>query len=393
MTNIDTSSWHTFKISELFEIKKVYGKPISEYTPGNIPYVTGTESNNGVVGYVSAPPEAISKGGCIAVDPITGAARWQSVDFVGRGFSGASINLLYNENLTEKTALYVCTAIESAAKPVAAYTSLFNSKRLAAAEILLPTKQTTEPDWDYMRDRIAELEADRIAVVERYLIETGLNDYELTDADRLVLNSSGFQCEGQETFAIFPKETRTFRVGDLFVQLRGKEAAPNRVPPGNTNMINETSTNNGVTKKASSQYTFSAPAITVSVNFAETVFVQMEDFCASVNILILKNKEIEEFPDAALYIATLLRKNNKQYDYSHKISKDKLNDTMLLLPIQTSSTGTPLIDPTHQFHPDGYIPDWDYMAKYIRAIEKIVIKNVVQYKDEVIAQTKAVVAG
>lgn len=35
----------------------------------------------------------------------------------------------------------------------------------------------------------------------------------------------------------------------LFEQLRGKEAAPNRVPDGNVNMVNETSTNNGITKK------------------------------------------------------------------------------------------------------------------------------------------------
>ena len=76
----------------------------------------------------------------------------------------------------------------------------------------------------------------------------------------------------------------------LFSQLRGKEAAPNRVPDGDINMINETSTNNGVAKKAASNFVFDAPAITVSVNHAQTVFLQTEDFCASVNILILKRK-------------------------------------------------------------------------------------------------------
>ena len=46
----------------------------------------------------------------------------------------------------------------------------------------------------------------------------------------------------------------------------------------------------------------------------------------------------------------------------------------------------------HKYHPDGYIPDWDFMEKYIRAIEKVVIADVVKYKDEVIAKTKEIIS-
>ena len=198
MSKIDTSSWKKFKISELFEIRKVYGKPLSEYTEGKTPYVTGSEGNNGVVGYVSAPPEAISEGGCIAVDPIKGFAMYQPEPFVGRGFSGASINLLYNDNLTEETAMYVCAAIEKVSKSVAAYTNLFNSDRLKNAEISLPVTTQDVPDWDYMQERIAELEQERIAELEQeriaeleqYLVAAGLNDYTLTEDDLKVLSLS-----------------------------------------------------------------------------------------------------------------------------------------------------------------------------------------------------------
>ncbi len=158
MSNIDTSSWKSFKISELFEIKKVYGHPLSKYDTGLTPYVTGTEANNGVIGYVSAPAKDVSKGKCISVDPIKGFACWQSDDFVGRGFSGASINLLYNENLNEENALYICTAIEKVSKSVAAYTNLFNSYRLADAEIKLPVIEQDVPDWEYMAKYIKAVE-------------------------------------------------------------------------------------------------------------------------------------------------------------------------------------------------------------------------------------------
>ena len=159
----------------------------------------------------------------------------------------------------------------------------------------------------------------------------------------------------------------------LFEQLRGKEAAPNRVPDGDINMINETSTNNGVTKKASSDFVFTAPAITVSVNYAQTVFLQVEDFCASVNILILKNDWLTKMPKAGLYIVTHLIKNNQKYNYSCKISKDRLNDTMLALPTLDE------IDKTSPYSDEGYIPDWQFMEDYISELEQEQISELEQY--------------
>ena len=163
----------------------------------------------------------------------------------------------------------------------------------------------------------------------------------------------------------------------LFSQLRGKEAAPNRVPDGDINMINETSTNNGVAKKAASNFVFDAPAITVSVNHAQTVFLQTEDFCASVNILILKSTWLSKMPEIGLYIATYLKKNNQRYDYSCKISKDKLNDTVLVLPTLDE------IDETSPYSDNGFIPDWQYMQERIAELEQ---ERIAELEQERIAE-------
>lgn len=45
-------------------------------------------------------------------------------------------------------------------------------------------------DWQYMQDRITELEQDRITELDAYLKATGLDDYELTDEDRKILSLS-----------------------------------------------------------------------------------------------------------------------------------------------------------------------------------------------------------
>ena len=188
-----------FSINQIFDIKKVYGQPQKTYEVGTTPYVTGAKDNNGVVGFVKADEASISKGNCISVDPITGLSCYQPVDFVGRGFSGASINLLYNDNLDEKTALFMCSAIEKVASSVAAYTNLFNSTRLANAKIIVPVLENPNPDheytvddidWQYMRDRITELERDSITELDAYLQATGLNDYELTEDDKKILSLS-----------------------------------------------------------------------------------------------------------------------------------------------------------------------------------------------------------
>ena len=171
-------------------------------------------------------------------------------------------------------------------------------------------------------------------------------------------------------------EFKKFKVSELFDYERGKESAPKKVPKGDIPLISETSSNNGFVRGASSTHVFPAKTITVSVNYAQTVFLQPKEFCASVNIIILVPK-FDNVPDAALlYFVTLLRANNGVYDYNYKISKDRLMNTVLLLPV--TSTGD---------------PDFDYMQHYITAIEKQSIKGVIAYKDKVIATTKKVVNG
>ena len=70
-----------------------------------------------------------------------------------------------------------------------------------------------------------------------------------------------------------------------------------------------------------------------------------------------------------------------------------MRDTMFILPIQTDVAGQPVIDQAKAYHPDGFVPDWEYMTAYIRAIEKLVIRDVVDFKNAFIANAKLAVAG
>ena len=109
-------------------------------------------------------------------------------------------------------------------------------------------------------------------------------------------------------------------------------------------------------------------------------------------VIILKNGMMER--KLLEYLACAVQKAIKyQFGYDNKATWDKVKICGIILPIQTDESGTPVIDEAKAYHPDGYVPDWEYMAAYIRAIEKLVIRDVVDYKNEFIANAKLAVAG
>ena len=88
-------------------------------------------------------------------------------------------------------------------KEMTIYGSEYNSyptmESLAVTHIVLPTLDELDenspysdegfiPNWNYMQKRIEELEKERIEELEKYLLATGLNDYQLTDEDIDVLS-------------------------------------------------------------------------------------------------------------------------------------------------------------------------------------------------------------
>lgn len=80
--------------------------------------------------------------------------------------------------------------------------SSFNEKILKDTKIVLPVIESPDHDheytvddidFEYMQERIAELEQERIAELDAYLVASGLDDYELTDEDKEILSLSGIR--------------------------------------------------------------------------------------------------------------------------------------------------------------------------------------------------------
>lgn len=156
---------------------------------------------------------------------------------------------------------------------------------------------------------------------------------------------------------------KKFKVGEVFEFERGKEVAPNKNLSGDCPIILESGENNGYSRNVIPTKIFDDNAITVSVNYAANVFYQESKFCASVNIIILRNKYLNKH--SGLFIAAILSKNNSKYNYNDKISKDKLfNET---IPLPVTSEGA---------------PDFDYMEDYMKNLTKLAAKRVEKLKEE-----------
>lgn len=159
------------------------------------------------------------------------------------------------------------------------------------------------------------------------------------------------------------KDWKEFRIGDLFNYERGEEAAPNQNQHGECPLISETQDNNGFVRFVEPTKVIDGHCLTISVNFASTVFYQEENFCASVNIIILRPKS-EITKKQLLFIGSILSKKHKIYSYTDKVSKALLMKETLLLPSKNDE------------------PDWDFMEEFIKEIEEKYIKNVDKYNQE-----------
>ena len=203
------------------------------------------------------------------------------------------------------------------------------------------------------RELITELERDRITELDAYLQATGLNDYELTKAD---------------------VRYGKFVIGEIFNSQNGNNNLRKADVNGKgVHIITAGVTNNGILGLSDKvAKVINANTITVDV-FGNTYFRDFNyKMTRSVFSLELKEGALSE--GVGLYICSELKQLSELFNYDNMCSFNKIKSLSIELPIKSDGT-----------------PDFEYMERYIRAIEKVVIADVVKYKDKVIETMNKVV--
>lgn len=179
-----------------FFLTELFGLPIrgtrltrQKRIPGNIPLVTAGAENEGIAEFISNEEQRNFKN-MITID-MFGNCFYR--DYLYK----ADDNILSFGNCENlKAMLYIVAVIRQVTKGYS-YSKQYRLNSYILTKISLPVIEHADPnhkytvddiDWQYMEDRIKELEEDRIKELDAYLKATNLEDYELTDEDKKVLS-------------------------------------------------------------------------------------------------------------------------------------------------------------------------------------------------------------
>jgi len=168
--------WGEYRIGDIFEIGTGSLLSNDELKTGKIPRISAKSDNNGVIGYFDT-------------ENLVNARHFEN--FITVNFFGTDGGIFYhpykasvemkvhtlkipNIELNTRTGSFIAGALKLSLKGFSYGNQLSSSKlKNLNFKILLPTKNG-KIDFDFMEQFIAELEAERIAELEAYLLATGL---------------------------------------------------------------------------------------------------------------------------------------------------------------------------------------------------------------------------
>lgn len=335
------------------------------------PYFTRTVLNNGILGYVDyLDVEHKIKGNSIAVGMLGMQFFYMEKDFYAGQFTKTIFPKF--EGLNETNAQYFISwfnksSLYYASKLVRDFETLFNETTL-----ILPFKDNLL-SLAFMEQYIRELEFARIRELEIFLKVCGFTDCNLTQEELSAIEKfrmGGVKYKEYQIDTLLEKvncKKLKYKVGDLPQQATGSYNLPcltsgtsNQglscfVPRENTNILKN--------------------VISIASNgSAGTTYYQDSEFTILQDAYAIKSKNKELSREQYLFLVTTISKLTlKKFSWSDKAGWNKVAKEKFYLPVNEN----------------GEI-DFDFMQTYIRAIQKQVIKHVIDWKDKEIAETKKI---
>ncbi len=337
MTKIDSSAWKEFRIGSLFEIKRPSSRSQIDYDDGEVPFVSTSDFNNGIVKYCSPKSnELLDKGNCITVSPLDGSAFYQENDFLGRGGAGSAIILLYNKNLNRENGLYISTVIRKNLVKYS-YNNQLTSSVIENEKLLLP-QLDNNPDWKFMEKYVINLQSS---------IESRLN----------ILNN----IKNIYKKRLSTEEWGTFHLYDLFEIDSGTKLDKVKMDTSSEeiNFVGRSNENNGITarvKRIDGLTPFGGGNLTLALGgaYLGSCFVQPEPFYTSQNVNVLIPKVDMSFFSKQFIATTIFVESQNNYQaFIKELNAHVKTDFVIKLPITQDKS-----------------PDFKLMETIMKNIEK-----------------------
>ncbi len=366
--------WGEFRIEDVLqwqsqkEIDPLKLEELKDETEIIYPFYGQATINNGIISYHQLTRKVLNNESgkpTILIHSNNQNIVYLETPFYLKDGHGAT-SVLQCEKLNKTNQMFIVASIDKVIKRKYSYNHKATKIELKNTVIKLPTKNG-KIDFEFMESFIAELEAERIAELEAYLLATGLKDYTLTDEEKQVLDD--FENEQFEEFNIV----------DLFeVKNSGSILSRDIIEnSGKTPYLCASSENNAVSSYISYDDKYLDKGNCVFIGGKTFVVTYQEkDFYSNDShnlVLYLKNEE-KRTKLNQLYLATCINISlGYKYSWGDSISNRKIQKDKVSLPIQNNQ------------------PNYAIMETFISAIQKLVIKEVVLYADRKIAAIKTVV--
>ncbi|WP_406812198.1 restriction endonuclease subunit S [Histophilus somni] len=326
-------------------------------------FIGRTKENYGVQGFIEKLNTKPNDAETISVSQV-GAVHSQIRK--NKWYSSQNVFIL-NPYYKKLINLLVITSIDKILTNYGGYSSYPTLQKLKDHTIQLPSKNG-KIDFEFMESFISELEEERISELSAYLTVSGLDNYELSSEEK----------EALDKFELISNNWNLFKIQDIFnVKSSKKRFDANKVEILNCGFpyIVRMSTNNGIKGYLNQDEQLLNHGNTIAFGQdTATMFYQEKPYFTGDKIKILECRYDKFNKINSMFLISTMRKSFSTFSWgANSFSEKVINNQIIKLPTKNNEI------------------DFSYMELLISAVQKLVIKDVVMWKDKKIEATKQLV--
>ena len=345
--------WGEFKLGDLFSINptKYYRLKNEEILSlnGKVPLISNSSTDNGVMGFSNLKPN--NQGNTLSCSDTTLGAEtmfYQENDFIGYSHIQHLVPKFKPFNKLIANAIISASKISTANKYD--YGNKFNRVAMNKTKIQLPIKNGIL-DFKFIQEILAEIEIERIEQLNTFLENNKLNNYNLTTNEKQAL-------------ADFDDlKWDVFNLENLFGNTtRGRRLKSADRIPGDLPFITAGETDEGISAFIGNNVkVFSENTTTIDM-FGSAKYRNFK-YGGDDHIAVVHTNNLPKF--ASIFVTSAIHKSsyNGQFNYGRNFYAKDADALNISLPVKDSK------------------PNYETMETIISAVHKLVIKEVILYKD------------
>lgn len=277
-----------------------------------------------------------------------------AVSYQSKEFGASQVITAKSDWLNEKNGLFIAISISKLMYKFS-YGKKPGLEIYKKMKIQLPIKNS-KIDFGFMESFIAELEAERIAELEAYLLAAGLKDYNLTSEEQAAINI-------MEKAA--PFETVKVTFNSLFENIQqGRRLKKDDQILGEIPFVMAGVTNTGVANYISNPIA-KFPENSITIDIFGNTFYRSYAFGAGDDTGVYWSDKKSYSKEQMLFFTAVMGKSLLgKYSFGEKLRSSRSLDFKVNLPAKNG------------------LVNYQFMETLISAVQKLVIKGVVDYADK-----------